>query len=148
MLVAFVFGVQPLSSMERGLGVRIGLAKSSTDASPSSLFALVKSITGNMGVLYTGQRDMALALLVIAFMAGAWALYSARAHAARRSRTMIYLLGASNLVLVAWIAAFSEHIFVHAFFMDRIFAWAVASGLAMFALASFSDRPSLGYSTQ
>ncbi len=148
MLVAFAFGVQPLSSMGRGLGVRIGLAKSSTDASPSSLFAVVKSITDNMGVLYAGQREMALALLVTAFMAGAWALYSARALPAQRSRTIIYLLGASNLVLVAWVAAFSEHIFVHAFFMDRIFAWTAASGLAMFALASFTDKPSSGYSTQ
>jgi len=147
-LVGLVFGGQPLSSMEHGLGVRIGLAKSLTDASPSSLFAVVKSITDNMGVLYAGQREMALALLVIAVMAGAWALYSARTRHAQRSRTVIYLLGASNLVLVAWVAAFSEHIFVHAFFMDRIFTWAAASGLAMFALASFTDRPRLGYATQ
>jgi len=138
-LVSSFFDVKSVIAAGRELGARMALARPIADPRVPSLFALLKSIKNNMGAMYAGQREMALTLLLTALVAGAWAIYSVRARTNTRSRTIIHFLGGSNLVLIAWVGLFSEHTFVHAFFMDRIFAWPIASGLAMFALASFNS---------
>jgi hypothetical protein len=145
-LVASFFGPRSLIYAGHQLGVRIGVAKSTTDASGPNLFALLKSLRANMAALYAGQREMATALLLVAVIAGAWAMFSTRSAGPARSRTVIYFLGCSNVILIAWIGVFSEHTFVHAFFMDRILVWPIASGLAMFALAAIkSAKTKSGY---
>jgi hypothetical protein len=51
------------------------------------------------------------------------------------------LVAASNLVLVVWVAVFNHHFYIHAWFMTRIFAWTIATGFALFAMAVAAGQP-------
>jgi hypothetical protein len=74
-------------------------------------------------------------MIALSIAAGAWGatrIYKGGDHEARTRASLLLL---SNVVILLWIAVFREHMIVHAWFMDRMFTWTIASGFGLFALA-------------
>jgi hypothetical protein len=87
-----------------------------------------ESVSGGLESLAPSLGILAVLTLGIAILAGAWGVRQLRT-------TPAILLAASNLVIVGWLLLFWKHTVIHGWFMDRIFAWTIASGFALFAMA-------------
>jgi hypothetical protein len=85
-----------------------------------------------------GQTELLGMMLLLAIGFGALGLIRLR-RSELRERAI--LVAASNLVLVVWVAVFNHHFYVHAWFMTRIFAWTIATGFALFAIAAAARQP-------
>jgi hypothetical protein len=133
--VLWTFGPGPLSKSFDELALRMSTGSTTGEVSSVGPKALVLSIGDNMGALASGMRELALLMLVLAISAGCWGLVKMWKLPHTRDRAIACLLALSNLPLAMWVIIFSQHTIVHAWFMDRIFAWTIASGFAVFALA-------------
>lgn len=124
--VALVFGPGQLMTIGRSLAVRVDGATPEFAAG----HGFIESVTGGMDAMMPGLGTMALSLVVIAFAAIAWSM-------AQRPRAAdAVLLAASNAPILVWVLVFHQHMTVHAWFMDRIFTWTIASGFALFVLTA------------
>lgn len=126
-----VFGTGAVS------GVFSAAASRSVGSVPSGLDdrLLFHAIAGNTDAMVPGFGPMAATFVVLAIGFGSYGLY--------RNTTMpAKLLAISNLPVVIWFALFQQHTIVHAWFMDRILVWFVASGFSLFLLATCDRRPS------
>lgn len=123
--VATVFGPQALAAIGSSARERVSGALDPVFGERT----LLGSILSNMEALAPGLGPLSTAMLVVALAAGAWAV---RLH---WRRDEVLLLAASNLPILLWPLVFRQHMTIHAWFMDRIFVWTIASGFALFLLA-------------
>jgi hypothetical protein len=72
-------------------------------------------------------------LLVLAIGLGALAMV-------RRPTLDSRILALSNLPIFGWFVVFHQHTIVHAWFMDRMLVWPLATGFAIYALSSRLER--------
>jgi len=132
-----VFGLESFRESAAQLGVRLGMGESQPDLGP---LKMVKSLTKGLSSLAAGMHILAGAMLVTATGFGLWA---ARAlirsgEPVAKART-IHLLG-SNIVIAGMLMLLWQHTIIHAWFMDRIFVWTIASGFGLFAMAALRHR--------
>ena len=123
-VVGVVFGWNSLLAIRSLLAVRMD-GPIPGDAPEQSL---ASAILNGMESMMPGMGGMALSLLLVAIGFGGWAV-------ARRPTPAGKLLAASTLPIVAWPFIFHEHMVLHAWFMDRMFAWIIAAGFALFVHA-------------
>ena len=131
LLALGVFGLESFRETSAQLGVRMGMA-GENDFGP--LVAIKKLVKG-LGALAAGMHVLAGAILAVAAGFGLWGarvlLRSDDAVLRQRS----FLLLASNAAILAMLVLLWQHTIVHAWFMERVFAWTIGTGFALFATA-------------
>ncbi|WP_375380426.1 hypothetical protein [uncultured Sphingomonas sp.] len=123
--VAVVFGPEALHIVGRAAQQRI-------NGSLDPMFSdrnLLSSIVGNMDALAPGLGPLSFGVFLIALVSGGWAAWR------HRFRQEAMLLAGSNVPVLAWPFIFHQHMIIHAWFMDRIFVWTIASGFGLFLLS-------------
>jgi hypothetical protein len=133
-LVWHVFGAEGVRSITAELAVRTGLSARNEPVN-ASLTGLAKLIWLAAGSLSVGMRLMGVLALAGGIICGTWGILRLRLSPDGNVRTRACLLALSNLTLVLWFAAFSQHFLVHYRFMGRILVWPIGSGFALFVLA-------------
>lgn len=128
------FGAAGLHSITDELAVRTGMAAGGEQAN-LSLPGLFEAVWRGSGALAAGMHLMSGLAILAALAGGAWGIGRLARDGDAGLRMRAYLLAGSNGAILLWIALFSQHFIVHCRFMDRIFAWTLASGFALFALA-------------
>lgn len=128
----WVFGIDAFRESAAQLGVRLGMGEQQRALGP---LAMVKSLTKGLNSLAAGMHVMAGAMLALAILAGGWGARVLIASRDRKLRARAWHLIASNVLLVAMLGLLWQHTIIHAWFMDRIFVWTIASGFALFAMA-------------
>lgn len=139
LLAIWVFGLESLWESLHYLGVRLGVP--GVEAEDLGPIRFAKAIVKGFDSLGTGMLLMNALMIALAIGAGTWGatrIFRGHDHDAR-TRARLLLL--SNVVILLWIAVFREHMIVHAWFMDRMFTWTIASGFGLFAVALLQDRP-------
>jgi hypothetical protein len=127
--VLAVFGRHGLAQVFGALATHMGGTAPSYLAGRSWL----QAIAGNMEALMPGLGPMAGLLLILAIVFGALGLH-------RRPTAEAKLLAWSNLPILLWFAAFRQHTIIHAWFMDRMFVWPIATGFAIYILSLRLER--------
>jgi hypothetical protein len=133
LLAIWVFGLESLWDSLHYLGVRLGVPGAGAEDLGPIRFA--KAIVKGLDSLGAGMLLMNALMIALSIAAGAWGatrIYKGGDHEARTRASLLLL---SNVVILLWIAVFREHMIVHAWFMDRMFTWTIASGFGLFALA-------------
>jgi hypothetical protein len=133
-LVYHSFGMTALHNITGALAIRISIAEGDEPAN-KSLAGLIEAIWQGSGTLAVGMHWLSGLAILTAFACGAWGTRLLLRADSPTTRVRAMLLAGSNGALLIWIALFSQHFIVHYFFMGRIFAWTLASGFALFALA-------------
>jgi hypothetical protein len=128
------FGAAGLHSITDELAVRTGMASGGEQADVS-LRGFVEAVWRGSGSLAVGMHLMSGLAILAALACGGWGVWRLARDPDAGLRMHALLLAGSNGAILLWIALFSEHFIVHCRFMDRIFAWTLASGFALFALA-------------
>lgn len=133
-LVARTFGLSALLEIGSEGLQRVGGVPKSEVALDLNIQTWLSQISGNMVSLAPGMGFIPVLLVEVAFIAGFWGVLAAK----RISRNHLYeytiWLSLSNLPIVLWLALFAQHTIVHAWFMDRMFAWSIASALVIFGM--------------
>lgn len=127
--VALVFGPSELLSIGGDLSHRIG-----GDAPRPYLV----SVLFNMESMMSGLNAMAAFFVLVAIGAGAWGGLG-------RPSTEGRLLALSTAPIFLWFIIFHQHTAKHAMFMDRMLAWVIFAGFALFVLRLQPSRTSPGY---
>lgn len=128
--VAVVFGPSALPAIGRSVQQRVNGDLEAAYGERN----LLGSVLLNMDALAAGLGLLSAGVLLIALASGSWSIWR------HRHRSDVLLLGLSNIVVLAWPLVFQQHMMIHAWFMDRIFVWPIASGFALFALSIFYDH--------
>jgi len=105
---------------------------------PPTVANIILRVSRGLGEMMGGQPELLGMILLLTVAFGALGLIRLR-HSELRERAT--LVAASNLVLVLWVAVFNHHFYIHAWFMTRIFAWTIATGFALFAMAVAARQP-------
>jgi hypothetical protein len=127
--VAKVFGPKTLLGVVRDLLTR-------TDGPPPVFThgrTFAEALLGNTEAMMPGLGPMAGMLLILAIGLGALAMV-------RRPTLDSRILALSNLPIFGWFVVFHQHTIVHAWFMDRMLAWPLATGFAIYALSLRLER--------
>jgi hypothetical protein len=139
LLAIWVFGRESLWESVHYLGVRLGVP--GTGAEDLGPIHFAKAIVKGFDSLGTGMLLMNGLMIALAIGVGTWGAMQIYRCGDHRARTRAGLLLLSNVMILLWIAVFREHMIVHAWFMDRMFTWTIASGFGLFALALLHERP-------
>jgi hypothetical protein len=131
LLALWVFGLESFRETSAQLGVRMGMG-GETDFGP--LLAIKKLVKG-LNSLAAGMHVLAGAILATGTGFGMWGARALIRSGEPLLRARAIHLIASNLVIVAMLALLWQHSIIHAWFMERIFVWTIATGFALFALA-------------
>lgn len=133
----YVFGLESFRESAAQLGVRLGMGGSQPDLGP---LKMAKSLTKGLNSLAAGMHVLAGAMLVTAAGFGLWALRTLIRGGEALAKARAFHLLASNLAIVGMLMLLWQHTIIHAWFMDRIFVWTIASGFALFAMAVSGRR--------
>jgi len=137
-LTEILFGRGAVTSAESQLFERLAGSAQFDQIPPPTIANIIVRVSRGLGEMMGGQPELVVMILLLTIAFGAAGLV--RLHRCDlRDRAM--LVAASNLVLVGWIAVFNRHFYVHAWFMTRIFAWTIATGFALFAMAVAARQP-------
>jgi hypothetical protein len=137
LLALSVFGLESFRESASQLGVRLGMGQQQPDLGPVKL---AKSLVKGLNSLAAGMHVLAGAMLATAIGFGAWSarMLLASGDPTLRARTVHLLL--SNLAIVGMLGLLWQHTAIHAWFMDRLFVWTIASGFALFSMAIIHRR--------
>lgn len=139
LLALWVFGAESFHESATQLGVRMGMGMGDDQPDLGPLH-MVKSLAKGLNSLAAGMHLMAGAILLIAAMIGSWGARTLlRTHDPVQRARALHLL-ASNGVIVGMLMLLWQHTIIHAWFMDRIFVWTIATGFALFALGLAARR--------
>ena len=131
-LATFGFGVLP--DFFDALGKRMSIGDTSS-MSNGGLMVFGSKIIGGLSGLAGNMRLLAGLTIALAVVAGIWGFTTIRmCSLSDRLREQSLFLLASNVVIPVWLVAFWQHTIQHAWFMDRILVWPIASGFALFTL--------------
>jgi hypothetical protein len=137
-LTEILFGRGAVMSAGGQLWARLAGSAQFEDIPPPTIANIIIRVSRGLGEMMGGQPGFVVMILLLTIAFGTAGLVRLR-HSDLWERAM--LVAASNLVLVVWIAAFNHHFYVHAWFMTRIFAWTIATGFALFAMAVAARQP-------
>jgi len=137
-LTEILFGQGAVMSAEGQLFARLAGSAQFDQIPPPTLANIIIRVSQGLAEMIGDQPGLVAMILLLAIAFGAAGLFRLR-HSELWKRAM--LIAASNLVLVAWVAALNHHFYVHAWFMTRIFAWTIATGFSLFAMAVATQRP-------
>lgn len=137
-LTEILFGQGAVTSAGDQLFARLAGSAQFDQIPPPTIANIITRVSRGLGEMIGGQPGLVVMILLLTIAFGAAALARLR-HSELRERAM--LVAASNLVLVLWVAVFNHHFYVHAWFMTRIFAWTIATGFALFAMAVAVRQP-------
>ena len=116
------------------LGKRMSIGDTSS-MSNGGLMVFGSKIIGGLSGLAGNMRLLAGLTIALAVVAGIWGFTTIRmCSLSDRLREQSLFLLASNVVIPVWLVAFWQHTIQHAWFMDRILVWPIASGFALFTL--------------
>jgi len=135
-----VFGTKPLSSSFDQLLYRTGVNTRPNGFAPAGLGDFITRILSGMGSLAAGMPWLVIGMLALALISGIWSYRVLRKDKIDAIRQRAVALVASNLVLLLWVVIFWQHTSEHAWFIDRIFSWSLASSGILFVLAVDSQR--------
>ena len=128
------FGLGVIPDFFDALGKRMSIGDTSTMPN-GGLLLFGSKIIGGLSGLAGNMRLLAGLTIVLAVGAGVWGFTAVRRFSfSDRLREQSLFLLASNVVIPVWLAAFWQHTIQHAWFMDRILVWPIASGFALFTL--------------
>jgi hypothetical protein len=137
-----VFGTAPITESARQLLFRAGMNASSTRDGTAGWSDFHSHVWAGLQALAPGMQWLTAGLLLIALVAGGWSYARLRRDDDAVVRARALALAGSNVVLVSWMVIFWQHTTQHAWFIDRILVWPLATGFALFALAvGSSERP-------
>ncbi|WP_375395722.1 hypothetical protein [uncultured Sphingomonas sp.] len=140
LLLLMVFGTTPLTASFDQLLYRTGIGNSVNNDASSGLGSFVMRVCSGLGSLAAGMIWLVIGMLGLALVSGIWSYQILRKDENDAVRQRAVALVASNVVLLLWIVLFRQHTAEHAWFIDRIFVWALASSGILFALAVESRR--------
>lgn len=137
-LALLVFGPDSFTDTALQLQMRAGIGARASDAGNLDLLTAAKKVIKGFEGMAAGMPAMALGMVALAAAAGAWGLHRLAGCADRdlRQRAMALLL--SNAAIAAMLLLLWQHSVVHAWFMSRVFAWTIGSGLGLFLLAALA----------
>ncbi len=128
------FGLGVIPDFVDALGKRMSIGDTSSMPN-GGLLLFGSKIVGGLSGLAGNMRLLAGLTIALAVGAGLWGITAIRKFSSsERLREQSLLLLASNAVIPVWLAAFWQHTIQHAWFMDRILVWPIASGFALFTL--------------
>lgn len=136
-LVLYVFGGDAMADSAAQLRMRMGMDPTMGETVGVGAGEMLKKLVKGLDAMAPGMRLMAGSTLALAIAGGGWAatrlLGEGNDPLIRRRVTCLLL---SNIAIVAMLALFWQHTVIHAWFMERTFAWTIATGFALFALAA------------
>jgi len=137
-LTEILFGQGAVTSAGRQLFDRLAGSAQFDQIPPPTVANFIVRVSRGLGEMMGGQPELVVMLLLLTIAFGVAGLVHLRRSDLRERATLV---AASNLMLVGWIAMFNHHFYVHAWFMTRIFAWTIATGFALFAMAVAARQP-------
>jgi hypothetical protein len=140
LLALAIFGYASMVESAFRLSIRLGLNGAAGEIHDLGPVHMAKSLLKGLGSLAAGMPLLVALMLAIAIGAGLWGYRQLMRSTDPMVRMRAGLLLASNIAIVAILTGFWQHTIVHAWFMDRVFVWTIASGFALFAMAIVEDR--------
>lgn len=137
-LTEILFGQGAVTSAGSQLFDRLAGSAQFKPFPPPTVANIILRVSRGLGEMMGGQPELLGMILLLTIAFGALGLIRLRRSELRERATLI---ATSNLVLVLWVAVFNHHFYVHAWFMTRIFAWTIATGFALFAMAVAARQP-------
>lgn len=137
-LTEIMFGPGAVTSAGSQLIDRLAGAAQFDQIPPPTIANIIIRVSRGLGEMIGGQPGLVVMILLLTIIFGTAGLVRLRGSDLRDRATLV---AASNLVLISWVAVFNHHFYVHAWFMTRIFAWTVATGFALFAMAVVVRQP-------
>ncbi len=134
-LVLSLFGPGAVAESTHQFGVRIGMVEGVGEAPDLGPRHMAKALILALDSLGTGLFAMNVLTMLLAIASGLWGMRRLTRLPDSPARSTGWLLLGSNLALLGWTLLFRQHSITHAWFMDRIFAWTLASGFGLFILA-------------
>ena len=134
-LLVAVFGTAPLTETAGQFLFRTGLSHAANRDQPAGWGEFFSHTYAGLESLAPGMPWLAIGSLALALGAGIWGYRLLRRDADAGVRARATALAGSNVVLLLWMVLFWQHTAEHAWFIDRILAWTLASGFALFFLA-------------
>jgi len=131
-LTEILFGRGAVTSAGSQLFDRLAGSAQFKPFPPPTVANIILRVSRGLGEMMGGQPELLGMILLLTVAFGAVGLIRLRRSELRERATLV---AASNLMLVLWVAVFNHHFYVHAWFMTRIFAWTIATGFALFAMA-------------
>jgi len=131
-LTEILFGRGAVTSAGGELFARLAGSAQFEPYPPPTVANIIIRVSRGLEEMMAGQSELLGMILLLAIGFGALGLIQLRRCELRERATLV---AASNLVLIVWVAVFNHHFYVHAWFMTRIFAWTIATGFALFAMA-------------
>ncbi|RVT93935.1 hypothetical protein [Sphingomonas crocodyli] len=139
-LVATTFGAGALTQIARSTEMRMAIIPATGEPVDASFARFLSELFWNLDVLAPGAWPLPVLAIALGIAGGLWALFVLRRHPDARVHQTAWLLAGSNVALLVWVLATRQHIVLHAWFMDRIFAWTIASGFGLFAYGAIKRR--------
>jgi len=130
--VLVVFGSGALGPSTGDLLHRMSASVQGPEAPPITFAAIMERMIDGWETMTPGLWLLSFGAICFGIVLGAFAL-GKMWHGEKRLRAL--LIAGSNCVLILWVVVFWQHFYVHAWFMMRIFAWTIASGAGLFAMA-------------
>lgn len=137
-LIEIMFGRGAVISAGGELFARVVGSAQFEPYPPPTVANIIIRVSRGLEEMMGGQPELLGMILLLTIGFGALGLVRLRRSELRERATLV---AASNLVLVLWVAVFNHHFYIHAWFMTRIFAWTIATGFALFAMAVAAGRP-------
>jgi hypothetical protein len=131
-LTEMLFGRGAVTSAGSQLFDRLARSAQFDQIPPPTIANTVIRVSRGLGEMVGGQPGLVVMILLLTIAFGVAGLIRLRSSNLRERAMFV---AASNLMLVGWVALFNHHFYVHAWFMTRIFAWTIATGFALFAMA-------------
>lgn len=138
MLTEILFGQGAMASAGGQLFARVVGSAQFEPFPPPTIANIIIRVSRGLGEMMAAQPELLGMILLLTIAFGVLGLIRLRRSELGERATLV---AASNLVLVLWVAVFNHHFYIHAWFMTRIFAWTIATGFALFAMAVAAGRP-------
>ena len=131
------FGLAVVPDFLHALGKRMAIADTANMPNGGPV-VFASKVLGGLSALAGNMRLLAGLTIALAVGAGLWGFTTLRtSSASSRLREQSLFLLASNLPIPVWLLVFWQHTIQHAWFMDRILVWPIASGFALFTLGAW-----------
>lgn len=137
-LTEMFFGDGAVASAGSQLFARVAGSAQFEAFPPPTIGNIATRVSQGLGEMVGGQPVLVVMILSLAIVFGAAGL----AHLRRTElRSRAALIAGSNLMPILWVAVLNHHFYIHAWFMTRIFAWTIATGFSLFAMAAATRVP-------
>ncbi|MCW4460436.1 hypothetical protein OK349_01855 [Sphingomonas sp. BT-65] len=134
-LIVTTFGPGPLAGAGGQLLFRTGMSHADNPDGTAGWPEFFGRVWAGVEAMAPGMHWLALGALLLALALGGWGYGRLRATACPAARFRAVAMAGSAIVIPLWMVVFWQHTAQHAWFMDRILAWPMAAGFALFVMA-------------